>query len=81
MGQGERADLLAAVLEAIADVRRDTPSKDAFDALSKTVTSQGDSIEEIRRNAKGANNWGKIASGVGAAAPLLVAVLKAAGWL
>jgi hypothetical protein len=73
--QSERDHLLAAFLEGMGSLET------KVGMLTERVDGIETSVEEVRKNAKGANNWGKIASGAAAAAPLLTAAAKGLGWI
>lgn len=76
MGQSERDALLNAFLEGMGGLER------KFGALNERVDGLESSVEEVRKNAKGANNWGKIATAAGAVgAPIVTALLKSQGLL
>lgn len=73
---------LSQILEAFQVAAGDRfAAKSELAALDAKVDLLAESVEEIRKNAKGANNWGKIASGLAALAPIATAIAKGAGWI
>lgn len=76
MTREERDELLAAFLQGIATLEQN------LGRMDQRLTLVEGCMEEVRRQAKGANNWGKLATGAAAVVgPLLTALLKAKGWL